>query len=111
MSKPKMGASFKRGQSQRSQKASKAKSTPPRHFSTMKANPDVEPKSKLASIIALLSRPKGASIDELSYAAGWQPHSVRGAISRTIKKVRKFNVVSDKIDGIRRYRIPTSAAR
>jgi Protein of unknown function (DUF3489) len=60
--------------------------------------------SKLDRLIALLKRPDGASLSELTHATGWQAHSVRGAIAGSLK--RKGHVVtSEKIDGIRRYRI------
>lgn len=37
-------------------------------------------------------------------ATGWQQHSVRGALAGAMKK-RGHAVISDKIDGTRRYRI------
>lgn len=36
------------------------------------------PGTKAAMLIGLLSRPEGASIEQLSEASGWMPHSVRG---------------------------------
>ena len=41
-----------------------------------------EPKqSKKSILMDLLKRPKGASIDEMTSATGWQAHSVRAAIT------------------------------
>jgi predicted ArsR family transcriptional regulator len=37
--------------------------------------------SKQAQLIALLMRPNGKSIDELSQAFGWLPHTTRAVIS------------------------------
>jgi hypothetical protein len=37
--------------------------------------------SKAALIIALLKRAEGATVNEITAATGWQPHSVRGFIS------------------------------
>jgi DNA-binding IclR family transcriptional regulator len=59
---------------------------------------------KIATLIDLLTRPEGASIEDLARATGWQHHSVRGAIAGTLKR-KGYLVTSDKIDGLRRYRI------
>ena len=57
-------------------------------------------------MIDLLKRKKGATIEEAVAATGWQPHSVRGAISGTLKKEPGLAVTSEKPgDGPRRYRI------
>ena len=61
--------------------------------------------SKLGTLAALISRPEGAMIDEIMQATGWQAHSVRGAISGTLKKRRGLEIVSEPVDGVRRYRI------
>ncbi|MCH7795801.1 MAG: DUF3489 domain-containing protein, partial [Proteobacteria bacterium] len=48
----------------------------------------------------------GATIEAIVAATGWQPHSVRGAISGTLKKKLGLMVTSEKPgDGPRRYRI------
>ena len=62
--------------------------------------------SKQAQLIAMLKAPKGASIDEIVTAFGWQPHTVRGAIAGALKKKLGLNVVSEKSEGRGRiYRI------
>lgn len=64
--------------------------------------------SKLDQVVALLSRPQGASLAELCTATGWQTHSVRGALAGSLK--RKGHVVtSDKVEGVRRYRVGVPA--
>lgn len=69
---------------------------------------DTRPLSKLDRIVALLARPEGVSLADLCAATGWQPHSVRGALSGTLK--RKGVVISSwKADGIRRYHRETCA--
>ena len=43
--------------------------------------------------------PKGATIDEIVAAFGWQPHTVRGAIAGALKKKLGLEVTSEKIEG------------
>lgn len=64
---------------------------------------------KIDKIIALMRRPKGASINDLTKATSWQAHSVRGAISGTLRKKQGLNVVSEKSGDIRFYRIADKA--
>jgi hypothetical protein len=61
--------------------------------------------TKLATVIGLLRRAKGASIAEIMQATGWQAHSVRGAMSGALKTKLGLNVVSEVIADVRRYRI------
>ena len=68
------------------------------------------PGGKLGTLIALLQRPGGATIDQLSAATGWQVHSVRGAISGALKKQRGIAVTSEKVGGVRVYRAAGAAA-
>lgn len=70
-----------------------------------KASSTASSKNKTEAIIALLRRPKGAALAELCKATGWQAHSVRGAISGTLKTKLGLKVVSAKIDGVRTYGI------
>ena len=52
-----------------------------------------------------LRQSDGASLEDLVAATGWQAHSVRGFISATLKKKLGLNVISERLDGVRRYRI------
>ena len=62
--------------------------------------------TKHALLVDLLRRKDGATIAEAVKATGWQPHSVRGAISGTLKKKLGLAVASDKVEGRGRvYRI------
>ncbi len=64
------------------------------------------PKTKKQIAIALLERPKGASIAEMQRAMGWQEHSVRGFLAATVKKMPGVTLLSEKPeDRPRRYRI------
>ena len=60
--------------------------------------------TKLDRIVAQLSKPNGASLEELMTLTGWQAHSVRGALAGSLKR-KGHQIVSDKADGVRRYRI------
>ena len=62
------------------------------------------PTSKIDLLINKLKRPSGATLVELTKATGWQEHSVRGAMAGALRK-KGFTVASDKVDGVRRYRI------
>ena len=63
-------------------------------------------KTKKQIAIALLERPKGASIAEMQRAMGWQEHSVRGFLAATMQKMPGVTLLSEKTeDGPRRYRI------
>ena len=42
--------------------------------------------TKIETILKLLRRPNGASIAQLQQAAGWQPHSIRSALTGFRKK-------------------------
>ena len=64
---------------------------------------------KIDKIIAMMRRPKGASINDLTKATAWQAHSVRGAISGTLRKKQGLNVVSEKSGDVRLYRIADKA--
>jgi hypothetical protein len=62
--------------------------------------------SKKADIIRLLERAKGATLEELMEATGWQAHSVRGFISGTLSKKLKMKIDSFRTEkGNRTYRV------
>lgn len=67
-------------------------------------------KGKVASLVELLRRPEGATVEAMMTATGWQAHSVRGAMSGAIKKTLGLNVTSEKTDAGRIYRIIDEAA-
>ena len=62
--------------------------------------------TKQALLINLLKRKRGATIAEICEAIGWQAHSVRGAISGTLKKKLGLTISAEKVEGRGRvYRI------
>jgi hypothetical protein len=76
-----------------------------------KASSDrVKPDSKQDRIVALLQRPEGATLDALVKETEWQKHSVRGFLAGTVRKKLKLPLLSEKIDGVRNYRIGTAKA-
>ena len=66
-------------------------------------------RTKKGTVLALLRRKNGASIEDLAKATGWQNHSVRGFLSGTVKKKLGLAVVVDKsAGGARRYRLKSA---
>jgi hypothetical protein len=61
--------------------------------------------SKLAVLIGLLERKEGATIGQLSEAVGWKAHSVRGVLSGTLTKRFGVEIVSERGEGLRVYRL------
>lgn len=68
--------------------------------------------TKHALLLQLLSRPEGASIDEMMVATQWQQHSIRGFLAGTVKRQMGLTLTSSKIEGnVRRYRIAPRRGR
>jgi len=84
----------------------KAKSNPK---TSKKPTANAAKPSKLDTLVALLRKPEGATVAELSSATKWQTHSVRGALAGALKK--KGHVITSEVtDGVRRYRIAEAQA-
>lgn len=45
----------------------------------------ISPSTKLGQIVRLLQRTKGATLEDMEKLTGWQRHSVRGAISGSLR--------------------------
>lgn len=64
------------------------------------------PGTKLAKVVTALQSPDGATIFQLMCCTGWQPHTIRGALSGMVRKKLGLNVVTTKAAGGERvYRI------
>ncbi|MEO1107782.1 MAG: DUF3489 domain-containing protein [Pseudomonadota bacterium] len=62
--------------------------------------------TKIDKVQALLRRPNGASLEALCKATGWQPHSVRAALSGLRKKGTTIERrTSDKQNGSSTYHL------
>ena len=55
------------------------------------------PKTKLGQLEGMLRRTEGATIAQIAKALDWQLHSVRGAISGSLKKKHGLTVVAEKV--------------
>jgi len=101
------------GKSAKSNRAQAATATKARSH---EAAPDQQsgraPTTKHAQLLKLLSRPEGASIEDMMVATDWQQHSVRGFLAGTVKKKMGLTLTSSKADcEPRRYRIAARRGR
>lgn len=61
--------------------------------------------SKGSLVLKLLGAEAGTTLTAIMTATGWQAHTVRGFIAGTVKGKLKLNVLSERVDGERTYRI------
>ncbi len=66
--------------------------------SQLKTKKSVKPTTKIETLIHLITRSRGATLAELQNATGWQAHSVRGAISGTLRKKLGLAVTIDETE-------------
>ena len=84
----------------------KATKTARRGATSEKTDNSARHGTKQALLIDLLKRKNGATLADLVTATGWQKHSVRGAISGTLKKKLGLAVTSAVVEARGRvYRI------
>jgi len=47
----------------------------------------------------MLRAPEGEIIEEITFAIGWQSHTVRVTMARTLKNKRGLTIISEKVEG------------
>lgn len=70
-----------------------------------------KPRTKSETVTRLLSREKGATLEEIAKATDWKPHSCRAFLTGIRKKVRLLR--QERSDGATSYRLvqePTSGS-
>ena len=65
--------------------------------------------ANITNTVALCPGYLGATLAQMTKATGWQGHSVRGFLSGALRKKRGLTVLTDRVDGILRYRLGKGA--
>lgn len=68
------------------------------------------PDSKQAKVLAMLKCHGGTTINAISRATGWQPHSVRGFLAGVVRKRLRLNLRSERNGDVRRYLIDSDGS-
>lgn len=63
--------------------------------------------TKIDLVLGMLRRVEGATLDQMVEATGWLPHTTRAALTGLKKK--GYVVASEKLDGLRTYRVAASS--
>ncbi len=69
--------------------------TPPERVELLMRKPRTD--SKQTQMIALMSRPEGATADQIAEATGWQKHTIRGAIAGALKKKLGLTITTEQV--------------
>ncbi len=84
-------------------------SATPKHATKAKAASRPKPtsghQSKQDRVLGMLRQKGGATVAAVMKATGWQTHSVRGFFAGVVRKKLKLNLVFQKTNGKRIYRI------
>lgn len=64
--------------------------------------------TKKSRLVELLRRKEGASIEEMTMATGWQPHTARAMLTGLRKQ--GFVLDKSKVDGLTRYTVASEPA-
>jgi hypothetical protein len=67
-------------------------------------NEPAAPKSregtKQATMIAMLRRPEGATVDQIAAITGWRNHTIRGAIAGALKKKLGLTITTERVRAV-----------
>lgn len=74
------------------------RATKPRRETSAESSPPSRRGVAERALLALLCRSEGATVAEMQEATGWQPHSVRGALSGVVAKKLGHTVTSEKVE-------------
>lgn len=61
--------------------------------------------SKISRMVELLQTPQGIPLKELAEKLSWLENSVRGAMSIYAKNHPEYALVTEKVEGVRTYRL------
>ena len=61
--------------------------------------------SKISRMVELLQTPQGIPLKELAEKLSWLENSVRGAMSLYAKNHPEYALVTEKVEGVRTYRL------
>ena len=75
-----------------------------------KSKPAPREGSKIATVIGLLQRRNGATLEELIKATGWQPHTTRAALAGLRKRSLLVQREKAEAGGASRYRVAAGEA-
>lgn len=78
-----------------------------KHTMSNTAGTTDKPATKHSQVIALLQQKQGTTLEEMSALTNWLPHSTRAFMAGLRKKGHVIE--SEKIEGVRRYRITSPA--
>lgn len=67
-----------------------------------------KPSNKISGVLELLTRAEGATLEQMVAATGWLSHTTRAALTGLKKKGHA--VTSDKVNGVRTYRVAAARA-
>lgn len=59
---------------------------------------------KTATLLKMLSG-RGATVEQLTKALDWLPHTLRARISRLPKDDKKIKIARERVEGVTSYRI------
>ena len=78
----------------------------PRKRSVPQSSGSPSSTTKTATLLALLSKPEGVSVEKMADAVRWQTHSVRGFLAAHVRNKLGLELSSEKgPQGVRLYRI------